>query len=107
MVQTQLDRETVLVRSPGLEVAELEGEMVVLDTAAGQYYGLNEVGARILAHLETPRRVSELIALLAEEYAADASQLEADVLEFLEHLAGQRLESRAANVFWHHGSFRL
>lgn len=81
-----ISADTRVVRSEGIAVADLDGEMIVLDTESGQYYGLNEVGARILQLVEEPRRVSDVVASLQEEYDVDHDRLEQDSLEFLTEL---------------------
>ena len=48
---------------------ELQGEMVVLSLADGEYYGLNPVAAAIWRHIEKPIRVSDLRDVLLDEFS--------------------------------------
>lgn len=46
----------------------LEGEMVILSLADGEYYGLNPVAASVWRQLEVPRRVWEIRDALLQEF---------------------------------------
>jgi hypothetical protein len=67
----------------------LGDEAVILGLQDGVYYGLEAVGARVWSLLSVPRRVSEIIALLVEEFDVSAERCERDVLAFLGDL-GER-----------------
>lgn len=56
---------------------------MILDTATGEYYGLNEVGARIWALLQEPMAFSALVDALLEEYEVDRERCEAEVRDLL------------------------
>lgn len=48
--------------------SELAGEAVLLQLSSGIYYGLNEVGSRIWELIQQPKRFSEVLDTLLEEY---------------------------------------
>ena len=70
---------------------DLGGETVLLDTASGSYFGLNEVSARIWALLAGGETVGGTLATLEAEYDAPAEQLRADLLTLVEELAASGL----------------
>lgn len=70
--------DTVLHRTREVLYTALGSEGVMMDLDAGNYYGLNRVGARVWELLEQPRTVAEVASSLEEEYAVDhAESLEA------------------------------
>ena len=83
--------ESTVVVAPGLTAANLGDEAVLLDANSGRYYGLNELGARIFELARTPNSVSEIKALLLQEYKVEEAQLEADLLAFLRDMAQRNL----------------
>lgn len=85
------DRPDTFVIAPGLASADLGGESVLLDPTSGRYFGLNEVGARILAIVTEPRTLDQVTDVLAAEYEADRAQLYTDAEQFLRMLAERDL----------------
>ncbi len=71
--------------------AELSGESVVLNFDDGMYYSLNEIGARIWALIQSPCKVSVLLATLVSEYDVDTARCESDMISLLQELRGMRL----------------
>ena len=69
----------------------LGDEAVILGMRDGVYYGLDTVGARIWALLATPRRVSEIVHTVSEEFDVSREQCERDVLALLESLSEREL----------------
>jgi hypothetical protein len=61
-------------------------EAVVLQQTNAEVIVLNEIGARILGLIDGNTGVPELVAVLANEYAATAEQLEHDILAYLNAL---------------------
>jgi hypothetical protein len=65
----------------------LSGEVVVLSLTNGQYFGLNEVGAKIWDLLQGGRTVLEVRDLLLETYPdVDAERCTVDLLNILTDL---------------------
>lgn len=71
--------------------AELSGESVVLNFDDGVYYSLNGVGARIWELIQSPMKVSELLATLVSEYDVEESRCELDMIALLQEMRGMRL----------------
>ncbi|MDX1530169.1 MAG: PqqD family protein [Rhodothermales bacterium] len=78
--------KTPVVTTDGLSAAQLGDEAIVLNVHTGQYYSLNELGARILDIAETPTAPDDIVRALLCEYDVEEDVLRADVLAFLEDL---------------------
>ena len=74
----------------------LGDETVILGMGDGVYYGLDAVGARVWTLLATPRRVSELVSAVTQEFDVRAAECERDVLALLDELAERRLVREVA-----------
>ena len=77
--------DTIMVNE-NLMVADLEGEMVLLDTQSGIYFGLNAVGSRIWELASEPQFIKDIVSTLVSEYDVSEEQLEDDVLNFVNSL---------------------
>ncbi len=86
-----LEEDEVIIASKDLSMAELEGESIVLDVQSGQYYGLNEVGSCIFQFLDTPKRVSEIIDYLGDQYDVERETLKKDVEKFIAALSERKM----------------
>jgi len=62
-----------------------------LDTASGEYFGVNEVGARIWTLLQEPMTFAALVDALLEEYRVDRDQCEEEVEDLLRKMADKDL----------------
>ena len=58
----------------------------MLDTEAGQYFGLNAVGAYIWELLEQPRSGQELRTAVCTEFDVDGATCDPDISRFLRSL---------------------
>jgi hypothetical protein len=84
--------EDSIVMVTGDQVAcELLGELLILQTASGVYYGLDEVGKRVWSLMNEPKRVGEIRDALLAEYETDRKTCTGDLLALLEKLASKRL----------------
>lgn len=70
---------------------ELDGEAVVLNIESGIYFGLDDVGTRIWQMLATLESLSAVRDAMHAEYDAPPSQLDADLLTFVEQLLAKKL----------------
>jgi hypothetical protein len=90
-MQTKLLRDSI-VNVAGEQVScDLAGEMVILSVQSGQYFGLNEVGARIWNLIQEPKTVDAVLEALLQEYDVTPDRLEGDVLTLLEQMAINKL----------------
>jgi hypothetical protein len=65
---------------------DLEDEVVLLNMANQQYYGLNEVGTQMWKYLMEVGDVAAASARLSSEYEADASVIRADMSALIKEL---------------------
>jgi hypothetical protein len=71
---------------------DLGGEVAILDVAGGQYFGLDNAGARVWALLlEYPRTMADICAQITAEYDVDPTRCELDMAELIEDLVDERL----------------
>ena len=87
----RFDSDSCVVLSDEQVSTSLGQETVILGMGDGVYYGLDAVGARVWALLATPRRVSELVRAVVEEFDVTSEQCERDVLALLDELSERRL----------------
>lgn len=78
-----IDSDTTVILSPNLAVADLGDEAVVLDPTSGNYFGLNEVAARILELAREETTVDRIVDQLLVEYDVEPERLRRDVAEFV------------------------
>ncbi|MES2494670.1 MAG: PqqD family peptide modification chaperone [Pseudomonadota bacterium] len=74
---------TLIRRTDGLLSAAVGEELLMMSTAEGKYFNLNDVGTRIWELLAQPVSADGLVAALTAEYAIDADTARAQVTEFL------------------------
>jgi Coenzyme PQQ synthesis protein D (PqqD) len=67
------------------------GSLVLLDLERGEYYALEEVGARVWNLCDGSHMVSDVVSIICQEYEAARDKVEADVLELLTDLADANL----------------
>lgn len=83
--------DSTVTAAPHLAVADLGDEAVLLDSASGHYFGLNEVASRILQLAKKPIAIRTIVDHLLEEYEVERNVLEADVMTFVRELEGNGL----------------
>lgn len=83
MSKAVITANSIVVASENQVSTELGNEAVILGAEQGQYFGLNEVGARIWGLVREPVSVAQLCATLLDEYEVDAEQCQRDVIELL------------------------
>ena len=82
---------TIVVASRDQLSTNVDGEVVIAGLRKGNYYGLNEVGARVWELVQSPVAAEELRRVIAAEYHVDEHRCEADLLELLESMRRQGL----------------
>ena len=75
--------------------AELDAEAILLNTATGIYFGLDDVASRIWTLLDQGVTDEQIHAQLLEEYAVDADELRADLGRILGQLEAHGLITRS------------
>jgi hypothetical protein len=80
------NRGDVVVRNEQLLTTEIDDEIMAMNVARGECYGLDRIGSRIWAMIEQPRQVGELCATLMEEFEVDAETCWRDIDDLLKTL---------------------
>ncbi len=86
-----MDLQTRPLRGTHVLSQGVPGKVVLLTPEDGNYFSINEVGARVWELCDGARSVAEIIATIADEYDAPVETIEVDVRELLEELASQHL----------------
>lgn len=88
---SKISEDTTLVAASSVVSTDLEGEAVLLDPTAGEYYGLNEVGTHIWTLLQEPMTFGEIVDALLDEYEVDRNQCEEEVRDLLDQMMEKSL----------------
>lgn len=92
-----LTSDSVVQAIPHLVSADMGEEVILLHLRNGQYFGLQNVGARIWDLLRTPRSVGEIQSTLLAEYDVEPETCWNEVERLLEELVERDLvEVRSA-----------
>jgi hypothetical protein len=83
--------QDTVVQAQGNLASQMGGETVMMSIESGKYYNLGEIGGRIWELVAAPVGVSELVSTLTAEYDVSAEACEAQVIDFLNKLAGENL----------------
>jgi hypothetical protein len=79
--------EGMFGRKDGWLAAQVGEELVMMSAESGAYLGLNEVGARIWAIIETPADLPAICSALASEFETTPEACQSEVELFLSELA--------------------
>ena len=72
-------------------VSGLEDESVILNLQSERYFGLDEVGTRMLSVLTSSTSIEAAFETLRNEYEVDTQQLRSDLLALVDQLVEQGL----------------
>jgi hypothetical protein len=86
-----ISNSAIVVATKEQVSSDLAGEAVILNLKNGMYYGLDAIGSRIWAMLQTPQSVAALREAIVAEYDVDAERCERDLLALLNNLAAAQL----------------
>jgi hypothetical protein len=70
---------------------QIDGEAVVLDVDAGEYYGLNTVGTRIWQLLTENRTLATILDCIVDEFDIAPGTADGDLHTFVEELVSHGL----------------
>ena len=91
MVPPRVTATSEICRSEHPVWQDLGGEYVILDLAAGLYYGLDEIGSRVWALIQNPLTVDAIRDRIVAEFDVDADCCQEDLIRLLEQLAAANL----------------
>jgi hypothetical protein len=87
-----IETDTLLRRSDNSLAADIsDTEVVILGGDRANYFGTNEVSARIWKLLENPSSPEAITSKLLEEYEVEPSECLAAVLRVLEEMVNENL----------------
>ncbi len=81
-VSQPLDRSIALRQSESVLGCRVGSDIVLLDSAGGRYYSLDEVGALIFELVGAGRTLGEIHTVLVDTYDATPALLWSDLVEF-------------------------
>ena len=84
-----LSLDDVLIASEQIVTREAEGELVVVLPEKGKYVVLNPTGAQIVQLADGERTLDEIAVEIAEQFDADLSRVQTDVLTFAQDLSAR------------------
>lgn len=73
-------------RREGISEAEIDGELVLLDTSSGALHVLNGVGAAVWLELDGARTVDAIVAELSDAAGTERERVREDLTSFLDQL---------------------
>jgi len=83
--------DSTIVRSSDQVSTDLGGEAVILSLQSQEYFGLEDVGARIWDIIQEPKTVQEILNAVLNDYAVEPKRCERDLLAVLQQLADEGL----------------
>jgi len=72
-------------------ISNLQDESVILNLNSERYFGLDDVGTRMLTALSTSNSIEAAYEVLATEYQVDRAVLRQDMISLIESLLEQGL----------------
>lgn len=72
-------------------ISDVEGESVILNVNTERYFGLDEVGTRMLSVLTASNSIQTAYEALLEEYEVEKQTLRHDLAELIDRLVDQGL----------------
>jgi len=79
-------------------ISNVEGESVLLNLNSERYFGLDEVGTRMLSVLTTSNSIQTAYEALLEEYEVENEALRRDLAELIDRLIDQGLLEVASDA---------
>jgi len=86
-MRVALSETSTVAAAPEQIWCDLGGEAALLHLPQGIYYGLDAVGAKVWALIQTPTSVRDVRNAIVREYDVEADRCEHDLLALLTELA--------------------
>lgn len=80
-----------LIIPPDVLISNVGGESVILNVNSERYFGLDQVGARMLTVLTTSDSIQTAFETLLEEYEVENEALRQDLVDLIDRLIKQGL----------------
>ncbi len=91
MITNQVLLSSVVEKTEGNIVSDMNGEKVMLSIEKGKYYNLGEIGGDIWGYIDSKRSILDIVTELLISYEIDQSQCEEQVLNFINSLVEEGL----------------
>jgi hypothetical protein len=91
---TSVSLTTTPERRPGVLAQQVKPDdpsLVLLNPKTGEYYTLEAVGTRVWQLCDGKRTISEIAAIIGEEYDESRETIESDVIELVKELMDEEL----------------
>ena len=82
---------SVISRNENIPTINLDGELAMMNSEKGKYYGMDLVATRIWVMIKEPKRFRSIIETLLHEYNVSKEECEKDVTDFLGKLCDEGL----------------
>jgi len=86
-----IEPNTLIRRNDEIVAADMGDEVVMISLQRNNYFGLDDIGARIWALLEQPTTMRAICERLRMQYDVDEETCARDVGELLDHMAREGL----------------
>jgi hypothetical protein len=83
-MSTPISSRAIISPSSKQLACDLEGDVVLLNSHTGLYYGLEGVGARVWSLIQEPRSVGEIRDALVQEFDVEPERCEQDLLHLID-----------------------
>jgi len=83
--------ERVPKKNPDIIWTNLRGEIVLLNSVSGRYYGLKKVGCAFWEKIDGERNLTEIAALLLEDFSVEKEMLVKDIEDLMKTLTANNL----------------
>lgn len=90
-MKVPISNQQNITLAPDVLVQELSGESVLLNLNSEEYFGLDEVGSRMLSVLTGSASIQEASDRLLEEYEVEPEKLHQDLMELIEKMVDRGL----------------
>jgi hypothetical protein len=81
-----IDDALVLGARSDVRFRKVASEGIIVQQSSAEVIAVNEVGARVMQLMEKPKRLSEILETMSDEFDVDETRLREDVVSFLTEL---------------------
>ena len=89
--QFNINLQSTISKGSELLASEMDGEVVMMSIENGKYYGMNKLGSEIWKMIDAPVQVADICQTLGKTFSVEQSTCETEVLDFVNHLAKEKL----------------
>ncbi|WP_036477737.1 PqqD family peptide modification chaperone [Myxosarcina sp. GI1] len=80
-----------IIAAKGQIAAEMDGELLILNSNSGIYYGLNPIGQTVWNLIQQPKTFAEVRDAILTKYEVSSERCQSDLLSLLEQLQSKGL----------------